>query len=86
MVIALIFSPTVGYTPLHSACQYSGIEAVRALMENGADLDAMDRAGATTKDYCCRACYNDSADKCKLIQGISIILILDLFISSKIDM
>ena len=56
-------------------------------MENGADLNAMDRTGVTTKDYCCRGCYEiDCADKCKLIQGISIILILDLFISSKIDM
>ena len=55
-------------------------------MENGADLNAMDRTGVTTKDYCCRGCLQRCSDKCKLIQGISIILILDLFISSKIDM
>ena len=72
----MIFIICVGFTPLHNACQDFGIEAVRALMENGADLNAMDRTGATAKDYCCRGCYRyDCADKCKLIQGISIILI-----------
>ena len=82
----MIFIICVGITPLHTQCQFSPIEAVRALVENGADLDAMARTGLTAKDSCCRACRNDCADSCKLIQGISIILILDLFISSKIDM
>ena len=53
-------------------------------MEYGADPNAMDRRGVTAKDYCCRACY-DCADKCKLIQGILIILILELIILEKID-
>jgi hypothetical protein len=83
----MIFIICLGVTPLHRACRVYGIEAVKALMENGADPNAMDRRGVTAKDYCCRGCYrNDCADRCKLVQGISIILILDLFISSKIDM
>jgi ankyrin repeat protein len=77
----MIFIICVGFTPLHTACQVYGIDLVRALMENGADPKAMDRRGFTTKDYCCRDClrYN-CEEKCKLIQGIFIILILDLFI------
>ena len=51
---------------------------MRALIENGGDLDAMDRDRATAKDYCCRGCYEyDCEDKCELIQGILIILILE---------
>ena len=54
-------------------------------MEIGDDLYAIDKYGRTAKDYCCRGCFHyDCKNKCKLIQGISIILILELFISSKI--
>ena len=75
----------LGYTPLHYKCQYADSELVKAMMENGGDPDAMDKRGITAKDYCCRGCSRyDCADKCKLIQGIYTILILELFISSKI--
>ena len=70
----MIFIICVGYTHLHRACRSYGIEVVKILMENGADLNAIDRRGATAKDYCCRGCVDDyCANKCKLIQGISII-------------
>ena len=82
-ITLMIFIICLGFTLLYLACQYKSIELLRDLVENGVDLlDAMDRDGATAKDYCCRGCFDeyDCEDKCKLIQGISIILILELLI------
>ena len=81
-ITLMIFIICLGFTLLYLACQYKSIDLLRDLVENGVDLDAMDRDGATAKDYCCRGCIdeNDCVDKCKLIQGISIILILELLI------
>ena len=43
-----------GFTPLHCACSYNNPEAVKLLVERGADVEAIDRdTGHTPLHYAC---------------------------------
>ncbi len=62
---------------MHKACVFASEDAIKTLIQNGADTNAVNNDGENASDKCCLQCLiGDCFQKCKLVHGKLIIIIL----------